>query len=352
MCDRLDQVGTVFEREDSMRSTLVSVIIIFLNAENFVNDAIESVFAQIYENWELLLVDDGSTDASTEVALRWAKENPGKVRYLEHNGHQNRGMSASRNLGIANARGEYIAFLDADDVWLPHTLEQQVAILESHPEAAMVYGPAKIWRWTGNPEDIQLDKAQKLVVQPNTVINPPMLLTLFLQDENAVPIGPLVRREAIERVGGFEDSFRGMYEDQVFFAKVCLKLPVFVAAECWYRYRRHPDSSCALAVESGQYHSARLAFLNWLAGYLACHEVKISSVRTVLKKELWPYRHPTLHRLSRMHFGVAQAKGLLKLVARWTLPASIRRRLRAQWERYKRRTATTNSRRRGIHEAP
>src|SRR5438105_1562536 len=98
---------------------LVSAITIFLNEEKFLQEAIASVFAQTYDNWELLLVDDGSTDASTEIALRYAKQYPEKVRYVEHRGHQNRGMSAARNLGIRNAKGQYIAFLDADDVWLP-----------------------------------------------------------------------------------------------------------------------------------------------------------------------------------------------------------------------------------------
>ena len=86
---------------------LVSGIIIFL-AEQFIQSAIENVFAQTYEQWELLLVDDGSTDGSTEIAQRYAAQNPEKVRYLEHDGHENRGMSAARNLGISNAKGEYI----------------------------------------------------------------------------------------------------------------------------------------------------------------------------------------------------------------------------------------------------
>src|SRR5215218_5812117 len=94
--------------------SLVSVIIIFLDAERFIEEAIESVFAQTYDDWELLLVDDGSTDGDTRIALEYAEQNPGRVRYLQHPGHQNRGMSASRNLGIGSARGEYIAFLDAD----------------------------------------------------------------------------------------------------------------------------------------------------------------------------------------------------------------------------------------------
>ena len=90
---------------------LVSVITIFFNEEKFIEDAVKSVFAQTYQDWELLLVDDGSTDKSTEIARRLAEQHPEKVRYLEHDGHKNRGMSASRNLGIRNADGEYHRFL-------------------------------------------------------------------------------------------------------------------------------------------------------------------------------------------------------------------------------------------------
>src|SRR5262245_17309516 len=165
-----------------MRSKpLVSVIIIFLNTDRFIQESIESVFAQTYDGWELLLVDDGSSDASSAIAHGYAEQHPHKVRYLEHAGHQNRGMSASRNLGIRHATGEYIALVDADDVWLSHTLEQQVAILESHPTAAMVYGPLQWWySWTANPEDRQRDYVEKLGVPPNTLIEPPTLLSRFL----------------------------------------------------------------------------------------------------------------------------------------------------------------------------
>src|SRR6266536_2693170 len=159
---------------------VVSVIIIFWNAERFIQEAIESVLMQAYANWELLLVDDGSTDGRTDIARRHAHQYPGRVNYFEHPGHRNRGMSASRNLGIRNAQGAYIAFLDADDVWLPNILEEQVGILEAYPEAAMVYGPIEYWySWTGNPEDCERDYVEKLGVTPNAVIEPPKLLPLF-----------------------------------------------------------------------------------------------------------------------------------------------------------------------------
>jgi len=131
---------------------------IFLNAEAFIQEAIQSIFAQTEDRWELLLVDDGSTDRSTVMAQEFAQRHPDKVRYVEHERHQNLGMSASRNLGIANARGNYIAFLDADDVWLPNKLHEQVAALEAHPEAGMVYGPTQYWHsWTNKREDREKD---------------------------------------------------------------------------------------------------------------------------------------------------------------------------------------------------
>jgi glycosyltransferase involved in cell wall biosynthesis len=269
--------------------SLVSGIIIFLNAEKFIREAIESAFAQTYDNWELLLVDDGSTDGSTGTALEYAARYPEKVRYLDHPGHQNRGMSTARNLGVRHARGEYVAFLDADDVWLPRKLEQQVAILSSHPEAAILYGDTQYWySWTGKPEDLQRDFVPILSIQPNTLVTPPTLLTLHYPLGNATAPSMsnlLMRRAMVERTGGFEELLRGAYEDQAFLAKVHLKESVFVAGECWDRYRQHPDSCLAILERVADHHSVRLLFLNWLAGYLTEQGVKDPKVWDPLQEK-------------------------------------------------------------------
>src|SRR5215213_2472495 len=103
---------------------------IFLNEERFLEEAVQSVFDQQLGDWELILVDDGSTDRSTLMARDLAARDD-RVRYFDHPGHENRGMSASRNLGVARATAPYIAFLDADDVWTSDKLADQVDVLES-----------------------------------------------------------------------------------------------------------------------------------------------------------------------------------------------------------------------------
>ena len=319
------------------RLTLVSAIIIFLNGERFLHEAIDSVFAQTFDDWELLLVDDGSSDGSTEIARRYAQAHPDRVRYLEHAAHRNLGMSASRNLGIRHANGAYIAFLDADDVWAPSTLEEQVAILQVQRQAAMVYGPIEWWySWTGAAEDKGRDFVEELGIRPNTLVAPPALLSSFLQNKATVPSGMLVRRETFDRVGGFEDRFTSLYEDQVFCAKVCLNAPVFVAGTSWYRYRQHPESTCAVEKQAGRYYGQRVPFLEWLAAYLATQSAKQPEIQQIVQKQLWPYHHPIQYKARRIIQSlVSFMQTQLLVIARRILPLSLRYWLGKQWDKRK-----------------
>jgi glycosyltransferase involved in cell wall biosynthesis len=334
----LDPVGTALRINNMISTPVVSVITIFLNAAEFVREAVDSVFTQTYSDWELLLVDDGSTDASSQIAKRYAGQHPEKVQYFEHKGHRNRGTGPSRNLGLRHARGKYIAFLDADDVWLPHKLEQQVAILEANPEVAMVYGPPEVWHsWTGNLEDAHRDFVpQKLAVQPDTVVNPPALLPYLLRNEcvEPFPSGILCRRTAINRVGGFDDGFRGIFEDQVLFAKLCLDAPVFVSNTCWYKYRRHPRSVCSVIWETGNYPSAWVKFLAWLAAYLWKRRLRDGEVWTILHRELGPYRHPVVYRFLVV---VRHLRTGARKVLNLSVMRALRGPLRSRWRRRFRR---------------
>ncbi len=254
----------------SRDSALVSVITIFLNEERFLAETIASVYAQSHDGWELLLVDDGSTDGSTAIAKAHAARDPTRVRYLEHPGHENRGMSAARNFGLAAARGELIAFLDADDIWLPNRLARGVALLHAHPEAAMAYGRTQYWySWTSNA-DSPLDWVQPHGFKADCTIGAPNLLAMHLLNEAALPcMGSLtVRRQAALDCGGFADAFQGLYEDQAFLARICSRYAVFVAEECWDRYRQHSDSACAVAERRGNRRAAERRYFIWLGEHL------------------------------------------------------------------------------------
>lgn len=105
----------------------VSVIILVYQSEAYIAAAIHSVLAQTYKNFEILIIDDGSPDRSVEICQQF---NDPRIRIIRQ---ENRGVPAARNTGIRHARGEYIAFLDGDDLWLPQKLEKQIAHLESSP---------------------------------------------------------------------------------------------------------------------------------------------------------------------------------------------------------------------------
>lgn len=320
---------------------LVSVVIIFLNEELFLREAIESVYSQTFDDWELLLVDDGSTDASAEIARGYAEKNPGKVRYLIHEGRRNRGMSASRNLGLRYAGAKYIAYLDGDDVWLPKKLEEQVAILESHPEAAMVYGPLHRWySWNANPSDLHREDlfgAGRKGVHPHrdTLVTPPTLVTLFLQDEYFIPGGILIRRDAIDSVGMYDEAFRGMYEDTVMMTKICLEFPVFVSGNVWYKYRMHPDACTFVSWRKGESDSALRIYLTWVENYLTEKGIRDLSVWRALRKAQWRCLHANWYRLRDLQYLKWWAKKLLKSMARQSLPESSRRWLKVQLGRYR-----------------
>ncbi len=318
---------------------LISVIIPFLNAEPFIKEAIESVFAQTYRTWEAILVDDGSTDGSTAIARRYADQHPEQVQYLEHEGHQNRGPSAARNLGILHSKGQYLAFLDADDVWLPHKLEQQVTMLEARPEAGMLYGLSRWWySWTGNPQDRARDFVYPLGLPAGAVQSPPAMITRFFITQEATipsPTSVMVRRSVVEKLGGFDESLRGpfaVYEDQAFYAKVALAAPILASDICWDYYRQHPDSACSIVKKEGQEIRTRIFFLNWLLRYIETKGLKGTDISRALRKEIWSYRYPLLRRLlDGKYMSRSQLKHLLWRLSRGILPADVRAWLWARW---------------------
>ena len=279
-----------------MANPLVSAIIIFLNGEEFLAEAIDSVLAQDYRPIELLLVDDGSNAAATRLAQDFAHRHPEVVRYLDHPGHGNRGMSASRNLGVQHARGEFVAFLDADDVWLPEKIGEQVAILAEHPQVAMVYGKTQIWHsWDPRQSDAK-DFFYALGVAGNRVHPAPTMLAALVENRFQSPTtcNTIITRAAYLQLGGFEESFRGMYEDQAFFAKLYLRFPTYVSDRFWARYRQHGGNSGKPFSRVGYYRERR-RLLEFVHGIATKSPIELDAgTRGVIARERWRARLPRL----------------------------------------------------------
>lgn len=234
------------------------------------------------------MIDDGSTDGSTKIARQYTEQYPQKVTYLEHSNHENRGLPASRNVGINKSNGEYIAFLDADDVWLPQKLKEQIEIMHSHPDVGMVCGPALYWySWTGKPEDKRRDYLERFRIEMNTVIEPPDLLRKQAQMIYCVPAPSslLIRREMVNRIGGFEESIPNILEDQAFYVKVFLEEPVFVSAQARFKYRKHPDSICN-SIDKQKHCAISLRFWKWVKQYFTNKGVTDKEIMSFVEERI------------------------------------------------------------------
>lgn len=295
----------------------VSCIIIFLNGEKYLSQAIESVFAQSFTDWELILIDDGSTDGATQIARDFARRHPERVVYAEHPGHENLGMSASRNAGLRLARGEHVAFLDADDVWLPERLAVHVDVLRDNSEAVMSMAPTLMWS-SWDKESVRrtrpwraVDMVTELGVPNMQVLPAPSLAAHYLASHGSGMPGIcsiLVGRTELLALGGFEDSFRRLYEDQVMLFKVFLNHPVIAIDAVLDRYRQHPDSACHQDNRDRSSSDAgmRPVFLQWLQTYMV--ENSISDARTwqALRGEMLRFDNPRLWRLANLPHAVLE----------------------------------------------
>jgi len=276
----------------------VSVIVPFLDTPpEFFREALAGVRAQTWTDWELILVDDGSGRAAREVAEAAVRDSS-RIRVIESGPERPVGISGARNAGLRHARGEFVALLDSDDVWLPDHLERHVAAYREEPRAAMVCTDALYWSsWREGADFVPgAGSAAGLFIPPDFAVE-------LLRGRVPVPCPTSVtaRRSVMEEIGGHEAAWtsdrrmNSMYEDQVFYVKLgsrhaVLRLPI--VAE---RYRLHGDSVTGSA-SAEQEREARRRFLAW------CHDVCAPRLaeksgrclRSAVRRARWRLRHPIL----------------------------------------------------------
>lgn len=287
---------------------LVSCVIVFLNAEPYLREAIESVLAQSYRNWELLLIDDGSTDNSRGIAHEYSATDPARIRYFMHESGMNCGISASRNLALSKASGTYLAFLDGDDVWLPRKIDRQLELFRENPEADIVCGAMLSWySWHTDSEESDriIRFGESVRASPPVCLPQDMLHSGRELMPRMYPLGSgsttglsgmMISLSLARSVGGFEDQFRGLFEDQVFWAKAYLNSCFYVSSEHFHRYRRHPESCVQQSRGTRLAKQSRRLFLEWLRTYLNAAGERDSVIRSKLRRLLFKSRHPRLYR--------------------------------------------------------
>lgn len=205
---------------DATPLPLVSVIIPVYNGERFLAEAIESVLAQTYQNYEVIVVDDGSTDNSPEIARSYPS-----VRFIKQ---EHAGTAAARNRGVMLAAGEYLAFLDADDLWMPNKLRLQMEEFDADPSLAIVTGLVEQFLMPG------LEGRFSIPASPQ---------------EGYSAVALVIKRAVLERTGGFIEATASAETIAWFVRLAELNLPVRVLPHVVARRRIHGDNTTLLKRE-------------------------------------------------------------------------------------------------------
>jgi glycosyltransferase involved in cell wall biosynthesis len=282
------------------------VIVPFLDPPRaFFREALAGVRAQSWTDWEMILVDDGSGPDAREVAEAAARDSA-RIRVVESGPERPAGISGARNAGLRHARGEFVALLDSDDVWLPEHLERHVAAYRVEPRAEMVCTDALYWSsWREGAGEGAGEGPDFLpgADAPAGLFDPPDFAVELIRGRVPVPCptSVTVRRTVLEQIGGHEAAWtsdrrmNSMYEDQVFYVKLASRHPVLRLPVVFERYRLHGGSVTGSA-SAGQEREARRRFLAWCADVCAPELTPASGrrVRSAVRQARWRLRHPVL----------------------------------------------------------
>lgn len=218
---------------------LVSVVMNCYNSAQYLREAIDSVFAQTYQNWEIVFWDNRSTDASAEIFNGYSDP---RLRYCLAPEHSKLGKA--RNLAVAQAKGDWICFLDCDDVWLPEKLEQQIAIIASEDsDLGFVYGQMLVLDECGESESKWSARLRKYTKKTLLSRLPEGQILEKLLMVNFVPLlTAIVNRELYHEVGGISEHFE-QAEDYELFIKIAARKKVRAVQSVVALYRVHQSNN-------------------------------------------------------------------------------------------------------------
>jgi glycosyltransferase involved in cell wall biosynthesis len=204
----------------------VTVVIPTYNQAQYLGDAINSVLAQSYTDYEIIIVDDGSIDDTKQVVGKFGS-------FLKYIFQSNKGLAGSRNTGIREANGDYVAFLDSDDKWCPEFLTTMVSLASEHPDATVLYCGASY-----------IDTNGRVLPQPSTIsyIPPAKMYKSLLRSNMLIPSSILIKRSSAIVAGLFDISFRRL-QDWEFWLRLSKAGHIFMGANtCMVHYRLHNNN--------------------------------------------------------------------------------------------------------------
>jgi glycosyltransferase involved in cell wall biosynthesis len=242
----------------------ISVIIPTYNRKKTLARAIQSVINQSLSPFEVLIIDDGSNDGTEE----WVKENFQNMKYIYQN---NRGVSSARNIGIENANGDWVAFLDSDDEWLPNKLHEQVKSIESNPKMKFFH-TNEIWIRNG----VRVNQMKKHKKYGGYIFEK------CLDICRVSPSSVLIQKEVFDNIGVFDESLR-VCEDYDLWLRITSKYPVvFLDVPLIYKYGGHADQ---LSKVNDGIESYRIQSLEKIinSGFLS-DEQKVMAVNALVNK--------------------------------------------------------------------
>lgn len=206
----------------------VSVVIPLYNAEKTIQATLDSVFQQTFSDFELIVIDDGSTDSSPEIVKVYSDKR------LHLFSFANSGAAAARNQGIARAQGDYIALLDADDIWSADKLADQIEMLKKNPEVGLVYSWSDYIDAEGNP----VCPGKRVIPSENfDDTYGKLLVSNFLENGST----PLIRKQVLTDVGGFDESLKSS-QDLDLYLKIAANYSFAVVPKVQVYYRITPGS--------------------------------------------------------------------------------------------------------------
>lgn len=208
----------------------ISIIVPLYNKSTYISRALESILLQTYQNYEILVINDGSTDGGENIVKSYIIENPGKITLINQ---KNQGVSVARNTGIKHAQGELIAFLDADDEWDSEFLETIISLKEKYP-CAGIYATAYYQQDEVSRKRILIQ--HKFSNKSSRTILSSYFKAISLGPHPIMTSGVVVPRKILNKIGGFENGMP-LGEDLLLWAKIALYYPIAYFAEplstCW-----------------------------------------------------------------------------------------------------------------------